>query len=709
MSLLLSFALSTALAAPTPSCEWQFGRLPRQEGDLGLQVEAFQDLPAAQREALARRVRQLRFDDVVVIARDGITGQQAYEASLRDMQLGSQHCAEVTRSSWPEDAHERALLFCEGEACVVVTTQSRQLARVSLLPPDAMDQALDELARHPTATGAASVWAPRRVLVGARAGLSDVEVGKIASVHGGKARRLGPPGVFAIELPANASEKAVAATLSRHPQLKFAELDRLATPALAPNDPYAGSEWHLGKIGMPTAWDSAQGDGVTIAVLDTGIDGTHPDLSGRLVAGWNFYDNNADTSDVNGHGTAVAGAAAASLNNGQGVAGVAGSARLMPVRIADPNAYAYWSTVAQGLTWASDMGARVANISYSGVAGSSTVQSAAQYMRSRGGLVVVAAGNNGIDEGLPQTSTMVVVSATDANDQKTSWSSYGSFVSISAPGQDIWTTTRGGGYQAWWGTSLASPVVAGVVGVMMSARPEMSNTQVESLLYSSSVDLGASGRDSYYGWGRVNGAAAVQAAVSSNLTDTQAPVATITSPGTGNVVSGLLAVNVNATDNVGVTRVDLKVNGNVIASDTTAPYGFSVDTTQWANGGATLVASAYDAAGNQASSSSVGVTISNTVALAPDTTPPVLAISAPANGATVSGNVNVAVSASDNAGPAGIKLQLLINGTQVASASGGSLSYRWSTNKLASGSYTLTARATDAQGNSSSTQITVRR
>jgi len=704
MALLAALALSTALV-PSGSCEWHRGKPAAETGDLGAQVERLADLPSVHREALARKVRALQFDDVAVIARDGITGRQAYEATLRDMKLGRQACGAVARSSWAEDDTERALVFCEQADCVLVTTQGRHLARVK--PLDPVEQAIDELTRKPTAVG--FVWAPRRLLIGARAGLSEADVGKIASVHGGKSRRLGPPGVYVFDLPATASEKAVAATLSRHPHLKFAELDQLATPAATPNDPYAGSEWHLGKLGAAGAWDSAQGSGVTIAILDTGVDGTHPDLASRMVAGWNFYDNNADTSDVNGHGTAVAGAAAASMNNGVGVAGMAGQASLMPIRIADANAYAYWSTVAQGLTWASDKGARVANISYAGVAASATVQSAALYMRARGGLVVVAAGNNGIDEGIAPTASMIVVSATDANDQKTSWSSYGSFVSVSAPGQDIWTTTRGGGYQAWWGTSLASPVVAGVASLMMSARPAMSNTQLEGLLYSSSTDLGAAGRDSLYGWGRVNAAAAVQAALNSAVTDSQPPTAVISSPANGSTVSGLLAVNVNAADNLGVMRVDLKLNGNVIASDTASPYGFSLDTTQLPNGGASLVAVAYDAAGNTGNSATVAVTVNNTVVQAADTTPPVVAINAPANGAGVSGNVTVSVAASDNAGLSGLKLALLINGSQVASGSGGTLTYKWNTTKIAAGSYTLEARATDAKGNQSSNVVTVRR
>ncbi|WIT13018.1 S8 family serine peptidase [Paucibacter sediminis] len=563
-----------------------------------------------------------------------------------------------------------------------------------------------------TAAGNAAMpaaFAPGRVLIGTRAGLSDEALAALLAPHGAKARRLGRGALHLVELPAGASASAVRDQLARHPLLKFAELDRMVPAALTTNDPYLGSEWHLTKVGASTAWDSSQGSGVTIAVLDTGVDATHPDLATRIVPGWNFVDNSANTADVNGHGTAVAGAATASLNNSLGVAGLAGQARLMPVRIADANAYTYWSTLAQGLTWAADQGARVANISFVGVATSQAVQDAANYMRSKGGLVVVAAGNNGVDEGIAPTSSMLVVSATDSTDTKTSWSSYGSFVTISAPGQDIWTTTRGGGYQAWWGTSMATPVVAGVIGLMMSAQPSLSNSKVESLLYSTSTDLGAAGRDSYYGYGRVNAAAAVRAAVSATAADTLAPSVSIGSPASGTTVSGQVNVSVNATDNVGVSRVELRVNGNTLATDTSAPYAFTWDSTKLANGSHTLSAYAVDAAGNASLSADVSVNVSNASSVAADTTPPVIALLSPANGAVVSGSVNVSASASDNSGAAGISQRLYIDGKLAASATGASLSYSWNTRKAGAGTHTLQVVAKDAAGNSSTTSIKVSR
>jgi thermitase len=563
--------------------------------------------------------------------------------------------------------------------------------------------------------GADLGYARGRILVQPAAGLSGAEFDAILKVHGGKRRKLGQSNLHIVELPSGASETAVIEKLAHNPSIKFAELDRRVPHTLAVNDPYAGSEWHLAKVGASTAWDSTMGAGVTIAILDSGVDGAHPDLLPNLVAGYNMYDNNTNTADVCGHGTAVAGTAAAAANNGVGVAGIAGKAKIMPIRIAyfDTTAnacYGYISTIANGLTWAADHGARVANVSYGGVAGSASVQSAAQYMKSKGGLVFVSAGNNGINENITPTSTMVVVSATDQNDVKTSWSSYGSFVALAAPGASIYTTSKGGIYQAWSGTSFSSPLTAGVAALMMAAQPSLDGGVIEQLMYSTAVDLGTAGRDPLYGYGRVNAAAGVKAALAALGTpDTQAPVSAIAAPLAGSTVSGLVAVNVNASDNVGVARVELQVNGSVVAVDDTAPYAFSWNSAGVANGMSNLVAIAYDAAGNAGSSAAVAVNVANTTTtVTKDTTPPVVTINNPVAGA-VAGTVNVSISATDNSGAAGIRQTLYIDGVAKASSTGGSLAYSWNTRKVAAGSHTIQAVARDAANNASSTSVVVTR
>ncbi len=547
-------------------------------------------------------------------------------------------------------------------------------------------------------------WVPGRLLVQPRAGLPEAEFDKIIKKQGGKQiGKIEGINVRIIQLPPQASEKAVEALLKNNKHLKFAERDMLVKPAAAASDAYYADSWHLHKMGVGTAWDVSRGNAIKIAVLDTGVSPSHADLTGKLVPGWNVFSNNSDTSDVNGHGTAVAGSAAASTNNGAGIAAVAADALIMPVRIADANAYAYWSTVASGLTWAANNGAHVANISYNGVSGSSAVQSAAQYFKNLGGVTVVAAGNSSGLENIAASDTMITVSATDANDVRTSFSSYGAYVDVAAPGINIWTTVMSGGYQRWWGTSMASPLVAGVVGLMKSANRALASAEIEKILFSTAVDLGAPGFDTYYGHGRVNAAAAVQAAAAAVTADTTPPTVAIANPAGGSKVTGLASVDVSAADKVGVVRVDFLVNGKTLASETSSPFTFSWDTTQVADGDVGLTAVAYDAAGNRAQHA-VKVVVANTApapepenVATPDTTAPLATFSSPADGARISGTVAISGAATDDVGVASMRLS--INGSVVASASGSAISYRLNTRKYAKGTYTLLLEAVDASGN----------
>lgn len=553
-------------------------------------------------------------------------------------------------------------------------------------------------------------WVGARVLVQSRAGLSDADFDKIIKPHRGySAQRIAGINLHVIELPAGADEKAVRQMLLHNPQVKFAELDKLVPLEQTTNDPYLANAWHLPKIQAPIAWDTTRGLGVTVAVLDTGVDSTHPDLAGQLVPGWNMYDNNSNTADVHGHGTQVAGVVAAASNNALGVASVAWQAKVMPVRISQPDGYALFSTIASGLTWATDNGARVANISY-GVSGSSAVQSAAQYMRSKGGVVIVAGGNSGVYDATAPHTAMLSVAATNSSDVRTSWSTYGEFIDISAPGSGIWSTARGGGYAAVSGTSFASPVTAATAALVKAINPGLAPSQIDAILTSTANDLGTAGYDIYYGNGRVNAAAAVAQALQTPALDVLAPAIAIASPAGGVTVSGIVPVDISASDNVGVARVDFHVNGKLIASDTSAPYSFSWDSTLTANGTASLAAYATDAAGNQGVSSTVSVTVSNTVTsqISPqDTTAPVVSIINPANGSWVGAIVTIQITATDNV--AVTRLSLYIDDVLVSISSASALTYSWNTANTSSGAHTLRAVAVDAAGNQAVTRVRVKK
>jgi len=554
-------------------------------------------------------------------------------------------------------------------------------------------------------------WIGARLLVQSTAGLSDAEFDKVIKPHGGySVERIPEINFHVINLPAHADERAVLKILSRNRHVKFAELDKLVSLEQTTNDPYLGNAWHLPKIQAPVAWDTSRGLGVIVAVLDTGVDSTHPDLAGQLVPGWNMFDNNSNTADVHGHGTQVAGVIAAASNNALGVASVAWQAKVMPMRISQPDGWASFSTIANGLTWAVNNGARVANISY-GVSGSSSVQSAAQYMRSKGGVVIVAGGNSGVYDATPPHAALLSVSATNSSDARTSWSTYGEFIDISAPGSGIWTTARGGGYAAVSGTSFASPTTAGVAALIKAVNPNLAPSQIDTILTTTVTDLGTSGYDIYYGHGRVNAAAAVAKALATPALDTTAPVVAIASPVAGSTASGVVVVGVNASDNTGVARVDFYVNGKLIANDTTAPYSFSWDSALVANGTASLVAYAVDVAGNQGASKAVGVTVSNnatsSTVTAPDTTAPTLSLVNPARGSTVSGVVAVQLVAKDNS--AVNSLSLYIDNVLVSMTSASTLTYNWDTASFAKGRHVLRATAVDAAGNEAALNVAVKK
>jgi thermitase len=298
--------------------------------------------------------------------------------------------------------------------------------------------------------------------------------------------------------------------------IEYAEIDFLVGLDYMPNDPDLSRAWHINRVQAPLAWDSTSGSNIIIAIADTGVDCSHPDLT--CVAGWNTASNNDDTTDINGHGTAVAGVAAQIGDNSRGSAGIAYSAKIMPMRVTNStDGGAYVSSIASAITWAADRGARVANASY-GICGSVSAVNAANYMRSKGGVVTISAGNTGGNPGHSQSSSLTCVSATASNDTRPSWSSFGAYVDVAAPGASVYTTNRGGGYGSWSGTSFAAPLTAGIYALLFANDPNLTPVQADSALFSSADDLGDIGWDMYYGWGRVNAGLAVAAVSDSSGT-----------------------------------------------------------------------------------------------------------------------------------------------------------------------------------------------
>ena len=504
-------------------------------------------------------------------------------------------------------------------------------------------------------------------------------------------------------------EQAIVDALAHNPNIAFAELNRYVKPTMTANDPALSSQWHLSKMQALLAWDIAIGTGVIVAVLDTGVYPNHPDLLGKIVVGRNVTTGTAsaaDTSDIHGHGTWVSGVVTALTNNATGGASVAPGTQVMPIRITDrTDGYATFSDMASGITWAADHGARVANLSYDGAAGSSAVASAASYMMSKNGVVVVAAGNGNIDYGYSNNPYLYVAAATDATDAKASFSSFGNFVDIAAPGTSIYTTNRSGTYSLVQGTSFSTPNVAGVAAVVMAANPLLSPSDVLSVISSTAFDLGTPGWDKYFGYGRVNELAAAQKAVTYQPLDTTAPTVSVASPTAGAIVSGLVGVQIKASDSSGVKSVALLVNGTLVATSTTATnnvFSFSWNTATVADGAYSLTARAADNAGNVATSTALSVSVKNAAA---DTLAPTVTLSNPTTGQKVGTSVSIAASSKDNVG---MKSIAVYGDGKLLCSSTASVSCSWNTRKFASGSgHTVSAIATDLAGNTASASVNV--
>jgi type VII secretion-associated serine protease mycosin len=293
-----------------------------------------------------------------------------------------------------------------------------------------------------------------------------------------------------------------------------------------PNDTrYSTYQWNLPQIRAPYAWAVSTGSSdVIVAVLDSGVDLTHPDLEGQLVAGYDFVNTDTNPSDDRGHGTHVAGIVAAHTNNNQGMASVAWGSKIMPVKVLDSRGRGTHSQGADGIIWATGQGARIINLSLGGESSSATLQNAVNYAYDRGVLVVAAAGNK-YEQGNPVMYPaayphVLAVAATGDQDEHADYSETGAYVDVAAPGgnpssswdsnPDHWilsTYWRGAGrgeYLQVSGTSQAAPHVAGLAALVWSVNPSMSNDQVEQVIEETAVDLGAPGRDDVFGYGRID-------------------------------------------------------------------------------------------------------------------------------------------------------------------------------------------------------------
>jgi thermitase len=329
--------------------------------------------------------------------------------------------------------------------------------------------------------------------------------------------------------------QAAIADLKTHPGVMYAEPNYYAYASdVIPNDPGWVYQYNMVAIHAPAGWDWTTGSGwVNIAILDTGVDLYHPDLMYKNLPGWDFVNNDSIPQDDNGHGTHVAGIAAASSNNGIGVAGVNWGANILPVKVLNSSGGGTYANVAAGITWATDHGAQVINLSLGGSFPSLVLENAVNYAYDRGVILVAATGNAGVGSVLYPAAypPVIAVAATDSTNTRASFSNYGPQVDVAAPGASIYSAFPGGGYGYRSGTSMAAPHVSGLAAILRGI-PGNGPARTRMLIESTSLDLGAPGWDVYYGYGLIQMDAAIQQAwpmATPTATQTAAPTFTRTS------------------------------------------------------------------------------------------------------------------------------------------------------------------------------------
>ncbi|MDP2365418.1 MAG: S8 family peptidase, partial [Ignavibacteria bacterium] len=351
---------------------------------------------------------------------------------------------------------------------------------------------------------------PDTILVKFNPNVSFQLASEIHRQNGGTLDKIVPTiNVHVVKIPAGKENTFIARYL-KNPNVRYAEPDYLATALATTNDPYLSQQWGMFKIEAAnetnqSAWDVTNGNPtVKIAILDTGIEITHQDLASKIVLSRNFT-TSPTNSDKNGHGTHVAGVAAAITNNNIGVTGVGYNSSLMNVKVLGDNGSGYYSWVASGIIWAADNGAKVINMSLGGSSASQTLLDAVNYAWGKGVVLAAAAGNK--DSNSPTYPAyyekVMAVAATDSNDQKASWSTWGSWVDVAAPGVSIYSTYKNNSYTSFSGTSMASPHAAGLAGLVWATKNLCSTNSCVRARIENNADA-ISGTGVLWTYGRIN-------------------------------------------------------------------------------------------------------------------------------------------------------------------------------------------------------------
>ncbi len=342
---------------------------------------------------------------------------------------------------------------------------------------------------RPRYTGSGAV--DDALLVTLRPGVGSTDAAQVlARARATELDRVDVNGIRVVSVP-KLQRNLARRVLLADPRVASVEDDAVASAAVTPSDPYWPQQWGARLIRASEAWNATRGDSrVVIAIVDTGVDPTQPDLRGRVLPGWDFVNNDARPNDDDSHGTAVATAAAASGNDGVGIAGMCWRCRILPVKVLNGNGHGTHSNIAAGVVWAADHGADVINLSIAGLSSTALLRGAIAYALNRGAIVVAAAGNNGTSRrSYPAAYPGVVsVAATTPLDRLYSWSNRGSWVTLAAPGC-AFVGRPGARWTSLCGTSIAAPIVSGTLGLMRSLAPRMGRIRLTSMLLNNTQRL----------------------------------------------------------------------------------------------------------------------------------------------------------------------------------------------------------------------------
>ena len=374
------------------------------------------------------------------------------------------------------------------------------------------------------------LYFPGELLVKFKPGVTIDEVQSVNRRFGISGIRNGFKNFYQIITVAEGREEELARAYSQRPEVEYAEPNYYRFLCAPPDDPLFDRQWHFPLINLPDAWEVNRGSGVTVAVVDTGVNPFGFDGFGsRMLPGYNAILKIPGGIDFNSHGTHVAGTIGQETNNATGVAGIAYEAEILPVKVMLFLGFGLDSWIIDGIIWAADNGADIINLSLGGSADSEAFEDAINYAYQKGITVVAAAGNDGENGVLYPAAfeNCIAVGAVRYDKERTYYSNYGDALDLVAPGGDknedqnsdgrvdgvlqetFWFLGIGWNYWYSTGTSMASPHVAGVAALVQSLHPDYGPDEIRQALQDTAEDLGDAGWDEMYGYGLVDAYAAV--------------------------------------------------------------------------------------------------------------------------------------------------------------------------------------------------------